>query len=89
MQQLRLKAGAVTNGQAGADVNHLDWGGFTPLHRAAFDGRVEVARLLLDAGAKVNQQDAIGGRTPLHQAAGCRRPGLCADTLRAAALMLT
>ena len=57
--------------QAGADVHHVDWGGFTALHRAAFEGMVEAATVLLDAGAHVNHQDVVGGRTPLHQAAGC------------------
>ena len=65
---------AIDFEQAGADVNHVDWGGFSALHRAAFDGQVEAAKVLLDAGAKVNCQDVVGGRTPLHQAAGCPLP---------------
>lgn len=63
--------------QAGADVHHVDWGGFSALHRAAFDGQVEAATVLLDAGAKVNHQDVVGGRTPLHQAAGQGHTKMC------------
>jgi ankyrin repeat protein len=36
----------------GADVNALDNGGFTPLHQAAAKGDLEVARILISAGAK-------------------------------------
>jgi ankyrin repeat protein len=39
-------------------------GGMTPLLYAARDGRMEIARLLLDGGANVNQPD-VNGITPL------------------------
>jgi ankyrin repeat protein len=51
--------------------------GTTPLHCAAWKGHVEVAELLLDAGAEVNalNQDAHYGGTPLHAAAhGNQKP---------------
>jgi len=41
---------------------------FTPLHNAAVRGRVDVARLLIDSGAKVDAADDRG-RTPLIRAA--------------------
>ena len=62
MQQLRLKAGAVTNGQAGADVNHLDWGGFTPLHISAKHNNVEIAKVLLAYGANQTLLSTNGER---------------------------
>ena len=39
----------------------------TPLHRAADNGHIEVVRILLDHGAYINAQDALGC-TPLHLA---------------------
>ena len=59
--------------RSGADVNRATTaGGATPLHRAAFTGRVEVVRALLAAGARPAQQDA-DLETPLHKAsAGAR-----------------
>lgn len=42
-------------------------GGFTPLHFAAREGQLEVARLLLDAGADVNAP-AADGKSPLNLA---------------------
>ncbi len=47
------------------DEENYNW---TPLHVAAGYGRVEIARMLIDAGANVNVQDA-DGLTPLHVAA--------------------
>src|SRR4051794_2661725 len=44
--------------------------GWTPLHMAAASGQVDKARLLIEAGARVNQQTEIdGGDTPLMEAA--------------------
>ncbi|MBN2584959.1 MAG: ankyrin repeat domain-containing protein [Planctomycetes bacterium] len=64
---------------AGADLNGLAAVGEAPLHYAAQIGRLEAARILLDAGADVNvltkaveseKQWVAGGVTPLHYAAG-------------------
>lgn len=46
-----------------------DEDGYTPLHRAAYSGHVEVVSALLSGGAKVNSR-TIDGWTPLHSA--CR-----------------
>jgi hypothetical protein len=41
-----------------------EWGG-TPLHWAAWNGFVDVVRLLLAAGAPVNQRDSRYGSSPI------------------------
>ncbi len=41
-----------------------EWGG-TPLHWAAWNGRVEMARLLLEAGAPVDLRDSRYGSSPI------------------------
>src|SRR5262245_30908102 len=48
-----------------------DKDGSTPLHCAAWHGHVDVAKILLDAGADVNDhnQNDHWGTTPLHAAA--------------------
>lgn len=53
---------------AGADVNAKnDRAGWTPLSRAVYNGRVDVARLLIEKGADVNAKDSAGW-TPLYGA---------------------
>ncbi|XP_034690221.1 ankyrin repeat domain-containing protein 65-like [Vitis riparia] len=49
----------------GATVNGRDQNGWTPLHRAAFKGRLESVKLLLSHGAQVDLVDDAG-YTPLH-----------------------
>ena len=55
--------------QACVDVNLVNRYGFTPLHYAARVGSPEIARLLLQAGAKLDA-DMGDQVTPLHEAAG-------------------
>lgn len=50
-------------------VHYCDEDGYTPLHRAAYSGHVEVVRTLLAAGSMVNHR-TVDGWTPLHSA--CR-----------------
>ncbi len=52
----------------GMDVNEARPDGMTGLHLAAERGDLEVARVLLDAGADVNLVTRLGDYTPLHLA---------------------
>lgn len=57
------------NLQAGPDLDYQDREQqSTALHFAAWDGRLEVTKLLLQAGASLEIR-AAGGATPLHAAA--------------------
>ena len=52
----------------GADVNAAQGDGLTGLHLAAQSGSLEVAKVLLAAGAKADAKTRIGAYTPLHLA---------------------
>ena len=60
----------------GADVNEIDEYGFRPLVQAAIMEKTDVAGLLLDYGADVDQQDGTG-RTALHWAVESHNLPLC------------
>ena len=57
----------------GAGVNDRDRSGWSPLHHAAADGRVEIVRFLLEHGSRADALDR-GNETPLHAAAENGRP---------------
>jgi|RhiMetdeSRZDD1v2_1073273.scaffolds.fasta_scaffold01636_17 uncharacterized protein len=69
--------------EAGARVNHRQSHGFTALHEVAAIGNMEVARLLLDAGAEPDAKNAEG-QTPSELARAAGHVAL-AETLEAAA----
>ncbi len=62
----------------GPDVaRQLSYDGWTPLHLAAFFGRTEAARVLLDAGAPLAAESRNSNRnTPLHAATAGRHSEL-------------
>ena len=49
----------------GADVNERDGMGASPLHDAAWSGRLEIAAFLIEHGADVRARHAEGGSEPL------------------------
>ena len=55
---------------SGADVDVAQGDGMSALHLAAESGNLEITRLLIEAGARVEARTAIGGYTPLHVATG-------------------
>lgn len=72
---------------AGADIEVRDVRpnqGETPLHHAARTGNVEIAKLLVSRGAKLNGA-AHGGFVPLHVAAGLNRRAMADYLLQAGA----
>ena len=54
--------------QKGADVNEAQGDGMTALHWAADRGSLEIAEMLITAGANVMASTRIGDYTPLHVA---------------------
>jgi hypothetical protein len=52
----------------GANVNEADRFGWTPLHLAAYNGSLEIVKLLVVNGADINTKTYIGERTPLYVA---------------------
>ena len=57
----------------GANPNHIDTAGKTPLINAILDDNRVLSRMLISHGADVNQQDA-GGKRPLQHAEASRNP---------------
>ena len=54
----------------GADPNVAQGDGLSALHLAAQEGNLEIAEILLDAGANIEAETRIGAYTPLHLASG-------------------
>lgn len=52
--------------EQGVDPNQTDdWANITPLHYAAFNNSLEIATMLIAAGAKINVRDQIDNESPL------------------------
>lgn len=57
----------------GSDPNYADdWANITPLHYAALHNALEIASLLITAGAKIDAIDAVCYETPLDIAMSCK-----------------
>lgn len=58
------------------DLNNEIIAGATPLHLAAYYGRVEAAKMLLSLGADANARDKVNQQTPLHVAVIQAQPAI-------------
>lgn len=70
---------------AGADVNHGDMSGYTPLMAATCAHSLPIVEQLLEAGANVNNKCARSRATALHDAASGNHREIAAALLRAGA----
>jgi ankyrin repeat protein len=64
--------------EAGADVNHRQWEGFTVLHDAASRGDLDLVRFFLKRGADANAR-TIRGETPIMSAKNHGHPEIAAE----------
>ncbi|KAA0202889.1 hypothetical protein HAZT_HAZT002366 [Hyalella azteca] len=71
----------------GLDPNANNYEGLTALHNCCIDGNIEMVKLLLDHGAKVNVSDKDGW-TPLHAAATCGFTDIVKALIKAGAELL-
>ena len=69
----------------GADPNATRGDGLTALHLAAEAGNLEIARLLIGAGAQVAAATRIGGYMPIHLASGAAQASVVGALLEAGA----
>ncbi|MYH08822.1 MAG: hypothetical protein F4143_01400 [Gemmatimonadales bacterium] len=70
---------------AGEDVNGALGDGMTALHWAAMKGRLDLAEVLIDAGADLEAGTRLGGHTPLHVASRAAHGLLVEALLKAGA----
>ncbi len=71
--------------KAGVDVNtNMSWNGDTPLHIAVEDDNLEMVKLLLGAGARLDLANE-DGLTPLHAAVSCDEIEIIETLLKAGA----
>ena len=71
--------------RSGADVNAAQGDGFTALHWAAKTGHLEVATVLIAAGADIEATTRLGSHMPLHVAAAAGQAGVAEALLDAGA----
>lgn len=68
-------------------LNITSYAGVSALHLAVHRGNCEIIKMLLEAGADVNQRDLGSGRSPLHWAVESQRSEVVALLLSAGALV--
>ena len=71
--------------EQGADVNAAQGDGMTVLHRAARTGNLDMAELLIGAGANLEARTRLGEHTPLHVASASGRAGVVSVLVAAGA----
>ena len=69
----------------GSDPNEARGDGLTALHLAAEAGNLEIARLLIGAGAEVGATTRIGAYMPIHLASGAAASSLVGELIEAGA----
>ncbi|XP_059406464.1 NF-kappa-B inhibitor alpha-like [Carassius carassius] len=68
-------------------LNNTNYAGVSALHLAVHRGNCEIIKMLLEAGADVNQRDLGSGRSPLHWAIESQRSEVVELLLSAGALV--
>ncbi|XP_030331018.1 NF-kappa-B inhibitor beta isoform X2 [Strigops habroptila] len=71
--------------EARAQLDSVNYDGYTPLHIAVLRKDVEMVELLLSAGADLNKPEPSCGRSPLHLAVEAQSPEVAEVLLRAGA----
>ncbi|XP_062494369.1 NF-kappa-B inhibitor beta [Pezoporus occidentalis] len=74
-----------TEPEARAQLDSVNYDGYTPLHIAVLRKDVEMVELLLSAGADLNKPEPSCGRSPLHLAVEAQSPEVAEVLLRAGA----
>ena len=69
----------------GADPNAAQGDGLTALHLAAQAGKLDIAKLLIGAGAEVSATTRIGGYMPIHLASGAAHASVVGTLIEAGA----
>ncbi|XP_075346178.1 LOW QUALITY PROTEIN: NF-kappa-B inhibitor beta [Mycteria americana] len=71
--------------EARAQLDSVNYDGYTPLHVAVLRKDLEMVELLLSAGADLNKAEPSCGRSPLHLAVEAQSPEVAECLLRAGA----
>ena len=72
----------------GADPNAAQGDGLTALHLAAQAGKLDIAKLLIGAGAEVSATTRIGGYMPIHIASGAAHASVVGTLIEAGPFQL-
>ncbi|KAM8982809.1 NF-kappa-B inhibitor beta [Ara ararauna] len=75
----------LLGGAGSADIDCVNYDGYTALHIAVLRKDLEMVELLLSAGADLNKAEPSCGRSPLHLAVEAQSPEVAEALLRAGA----